>query len=68
MRNRLKYWRHKLQIDTQKEFAEFLGVKQQMLSRWENQTQQPTLETAWRIKEKLGCHVDDLFEWIEGSE
>ncbi|GEA17720.1 hypothetical protein [Moorella sp. E306M] len=28
VRNRLKYWRHQLMIDTQAEFAELLGGKE----------------------------------------
>ena len=65
IRNRLKYWRHKLMIDRKKDFAAFLGVTPEQISEWESQRKQPSLDTAWRLKEKLGCTLDDLFEWID---
>lgn len=56
-----------MRFDKQKDFAKFLGVTEQQISLWENQEKQPKLETAWRLKEKIGCKLDDLFEWIEES-
>jgi len=67
MKNRLKYFRHKLQIDTQTEFAELLGLAKYQLSRFENQRGQPNIETAIRIFQRLkpllpDLHLEDLFE------
>jgi Predicted transcriptional regulators len=46
---------------TQTEFAAYLGLKVAQYNRYENQQQQPTLETAFRIARRLGVKVDDLF-------
>lgn len=67
IKNRLKYWRHYLQIDKQTEFAEILGVTQQQLNKWENQKGQPNTETLlelWKIlRNKIpGLNLQDLLE------
>ena len=45
----------------QTEFAEYLGVQQAQLSRWEGQKQQPNLEWAYKLCIKLSCNITDLF-------
>ncbi len=67
MKNRLKYWRHQLLIDTQTEYAKLLGVRHQQISLWEKQKQQPTLETLvklWLILRTLrpDLNLQDLIE------
>ena len=67
MRNRLKYWRHQLLFDRQKDFAEWLEVSAYSLNRWEAQATQPDLSSLWkiykRIKEKFPeIHIEDLLE------
>lgn len=67
IRNRLKYWRHQLLIDTQTQFAEFLGVTRQQLNVWERHEGEPSLETAYKLwiklKEKIpDMNLQDLFE------
>lgn len=61
LRNRLKHWRHNKEMN-QTEFAAFLGVKVAQYNRWENQKQQPEIETAFRLAKIIGCKIDDLFE------
>jgi len=70
MKNRLKYWRHQLLIDTQTEYAQLLGVRHQQISLWEKQKQQPTLETLvklWLILRTLrpDLNLQDLIELEE---
>jgi putative transcriptional regulator len=65
MKNKLKHFRHKYEMN-QKEFAEFLGVTQYQLSRWEGQAYQPSLETAYKIAKRLNIKIEDLIE-IEDS-
>lgn len=70
IRNRLKYWRHQLMMNVS-EYAEFLGVHQSQVSRWEksNETNKskPSAETLYRIFVSLrtrfpDMHMEDLFE------
>ncbi|MEW8957834.1 MAG: helix-turn-helix transcriptional regulator [Moorella sp. (in: firmicutes)] len=67
VRNRLKYWRHQLQIDSKREFASLIGVTEWSLSRWEHQKAQPSLDTLikiyLRLKSKLpDLHLEDLID------
>lgn len=52
VKNRLKEIRHELYIDTQKEFAELVGVTRQQINLWENQKTQPAIETLVKL---WGC-------------
>ncbi|WP_342541427.1 helix-turn-helix transcriptional regulator [Heyndrickxia sp. FSL K6-6286] len=45
----------------QKEFATYLGISQSQYNRYERNTNQPTLEIAIIISDKLGCPVNDIF-------
>jgi transcriptional regulator with XRE-family HTH domain len=56
---RLKQMREKMQM-TQKEFSEFLGVKQQTLSGYERGTAKPPLDIAKNISKKCNVSLDWL--------
>ncbi|MBS3977758.1 MAG: helix-turn-helix domain-containing protein [Syntrophomonadaceae bacterium] len=60
VRNRLKYWRHRHQMN-QTEFAQLLGLQQQQYNRYERQTIQPTLVTALIIAAKIKQPVEEIF-------
>lgn len=64
MRNRLKHWRHRKEMD-QTEFAEYLGVRPGQINQWEHHKKQQSLETLWAIYNKLKIdfpeiHLEDL--------
>lgn len=60
LRNRLKEIRHDHRMN-QVEFAQHLGLSQYQYNRYENQKQQPTLEGALLLAEKLGVLVEQIF-------
>ncbi|MGE5422864.1 MAG: helix-turn-helix transcriptional regulator [Ignavibacteriales bacterium] len=68
IKNRLKQIRHELQIDTQVEMAQLVGVQREQYHRYERQGQQPTLELALRIAAKLNRPVEEIFYIIEPDE
>jgi len=77
LRNRLNWWRHELRIETKKEFAELLGVRDEQLNRWISQKPQPNIESAWQIRNVLrdkfpdkcaNLTIDDLFEECKDAE
>lgn len=45
---------------TQKELAEKIGVKQDIVSRYESGERRLSLETAIKIAHALGCTVEEL--------
>lgn len=59
--NKLRKIRHELEIDTQQEMADFLGIKQQQYSRYENNVVQPSLAVALEIAKKLNKPVERIF-------
>lgn len=61
VKNCLRKIRHELEIDTQQEMADFLGVKQQQYSRYENNIVQPSLIVALGIAKKLNRPVESIF-------
>lgn len=61
VKNRLKQIRHELEIDTQIEMAEYLGLSQQTYHKYESQVKQPSLETALTIAKKLKRPVESIF-------
>lgn len=68
VKNRLKEIRHELYIDTQKEFAELVGVTRQQINLWENQKTQPAIETLvklWlRLQQKIPeINLQDLLDY-----
>lgn len=61
VKNCLRKIRHELEMDTQQEMADFLGVKQQQYSRYENNVVQPSLTVALEIAKKLNRPVESIF-------
>ena len=66
MKNRLKRFRHKLEMD-QKEFAAYLGVNYSMYNRWEKQNVQPNVEKLVYLRNRLRNDfpelvIDDLLD------
>jgi putative transcriptional regulator len=59
VRNNLKNIRYEHKMN-QGEFAEFLGMAQSQYSRYERQKEQPSLETALKISEKINRSVNDI--------
>ena len=53
------YYRKKLQI-TQEDLAERLYVSRQTISRWENESVIPDVETIIKLCEIFGCDMDTL--------
>lgn len=67
MKNRLKHWRHKFEMERE-QFAEYLGVNYYQYTKWEANKVQPSLErliSLWqRIKERFpDTHLEDLLEY-----
>lgn len=60
VKNKLKDLRHDRRM-TQVEFAAHLGLTQYQYNRYELQRQQPTLEGALRIAQKLDMPVEHIF-------
>ena len=60
VKNKLLQIRLSLGYKTQKEFSEFLQVNQYQYCRYENNTNQPSLEVLLTIAEKLNCKIDDI--------
>lgn len=52
--------RKKLKL-SQEELARKSGVSRASIARYETNEQSPTLATAQRLAEALGCTIDDLF-------
>jgi len=71
LKNKIKSWRHRLEIDSQREFAKLLGVSHTQVNRWEQQIVQPDLKTSWKIAVKISnlierkVYIEDLFESSE---
>ncbi|ADK13154.1 MULTISPECIES: helix-turn-helix transcriptional regulator [Clostridium] len=60
VKNRLLEIRLKLGYKKQKDFAEFLGIKRVQYNKYENNKEQPTLETLYKISLKLGIKMEDI--------
>ncbi|WP_240470132.1 helix-turn-helix transcriptional regulator [Brevibacillus laterosporus] len=50
---------------TQADLAEKIQMKRQQLSDYANNRNVMSLSNARSIAHALGCHIDDLYEWIE---
>lgn len=61
VRNRLYDIRHELRIDHQTQMADHLGLPREQYNRYENQRQQPTLEIALQIAQRLQMPIEDIF-------
>ncbi len=53
---------------TQKEFAQFMGVSQGMISKWESRDYNFTIATLNEICERIGLVFDPLIKEAEESE
>ena len=47
---------------TQKQFAEFLGVAHQTVSKWESRKGFPDVFLLPRLADILGCSIDELYK------
>jgi putative transcriptional regulator len=63
LKNRLKSWRYKMEMN-QKQFYAFLDINKDQYGRYERNEQQPSIEVAWKIAQKLNCHIEELFEEV----
>lgn len=59
----LKALRKKAGFKTQKEIADFLGIKERKYSSWEREEVALTLENAYMIARALNCTPNDLCGW-----
>jgi DNA-binding XRE family transcriptional regulator len=50
---------------SQKTLAQKVGKSKQRISDYANDRVQMSMATAREIAQVLGCHIDDLYEWIE---
>lgn len=60
MKNKLLEIRLKKGFKTQKEFAEFLGIRRVQYNKYENNKEQPTLEVLYKISLKLNIPMEDI--------
>ncbi|WP_133627088.1 helix-turn-helix domain-containing protein [Fonticella tunisiensis] len=60
VKNRLLEIRLKMGFKKQKDFADYLEVPRNQYNRYENNTNQPSIEVLYRISKKLGCTLDEL--------
>lgn len=65
MKNKLLEIRLGMGYKKQKDFAEFLGLKVAQYNKFENNKDQPTLDGAFRICEKLGKNINEVFYYIK---
>jgi len=61
MENRINEW-IQLRGYKKKWIAAQIGVSQEVLSRWINGRNMPSLEKAFKLAEILECKVDDLYK------
>lgn len=61
IKNRLRKIRHEMYIDSQVEMARLLGISREQYNRYEQQENQPSLETAFKIAQKLKKPLEDIF-------
>lgn len=60
VKNKLLEIRLKLGYKKQKDFADYIGVSQVSYNKWENNSNQPSLEMALKIAAKLNIRIDDI--------
>lgn len=49
---------------TQLELAEMLGITVQQINKYVLDKQKMSIEVAGNIAFILGCHIEDLYEWV----
>ncbi len=62
MKSNINYW-IELRGYKKKWVADQIGVSQSVLSRWINNHNKPSLETAFLLADILDCKVDDLYKY-----
>lgn len=62
IKNTLKQFRMKDYLMNKKEFAQYLGISELQYGRYENSTNQPSLEIALIISKRLGKTVNDIWD------
>jgi DNA-binding XRE family transcriptional regulator len=67
LKPRLKVRLAELDIPQMK-LAEEMNESKQTISLWANGRKTPTLKKAFRLADKLGCTVDELWEYIKEKE
>lgn len=65
VKNRLLEIRLKLGYKKQKDFAEYLSLRQPQYNRYENNIAQPSIEQLFQIANKLEININDIVYWIE---
>lgn len=60
LKNKLLGIRLQLGYKKQKDFAAFLEIKVSQYNRYENNNEQPNLETIYKISKKLGIQINDI--------
>lgn len=60
VKNRLLDIRLNKGYKTQKEFAEYLGIRRVQYNKYENNKEQPTIEVLYKISLKLNMKMEDI--------
>lgn len=60
VKNKLLEIRLRLGYKKQKDFADYIGVSQVSYNKWENNSNQPSLEMVLKIAAKLNIRIDDI--------
>ncbi|ACA54220.1 helix-turn-helix transcriptional regulator [Clostridium botulinum] len=60
IKNKLLDIRLSMGYKTQKEFAEFLGIRRVQYNKYENNKEQPTLEALYKISLKLNIKMENI--------
>jgi len=68
VKNNLKEIRMKEYLKNKREFAKMLGISEPQYNRYENGVNQPPLETALLIAEKLGKSCDEIWRAVSNLE
>lgn len=60
VKNRLLEIRLRLGYKKQKDFAEYIGVSQVSYNKWENNSNQPSLEMVLKISKLINIKIEDI--------
>nr|WP_207716928.1 helix-turn-helix transcriptional regulator [Clostridium beijerinckii] len=60
VKNKLLEIRLQLGYKKQKDFADYIGVSQVSYNKWENNSNQPSLEMVLKISNKLNLKIDEI--------
>lgn len=65
VRNRMKEIRHELMIDSKQTMANMLGITREMLSNYEHQKVQPSVETLLKISLILKIPIERIVYLVD---